>query len=107
MLSTKKTALPTQPPTIGEAVKCIGCLGGHLGRKSDEPPGVKVIWRGYRKLMAAVELYEMLQKINRTNNGKNVILLCKGENKIWVIGSAKGEGTRILYWYKLQEFFNL
>jgi Transposase Tn5 dimerisation domain/Transposase DNA-binding len=61
MLRTKKKELPNEPPTIEEAVKWIGGLGGHLGRKSDGPPGLKVIWRGYRQLMTAVEMYEVLQ----------------------------------------------
>jgi hypothetical protein len=61
MLLSKSDKIPSEAPTIGEAVKLIGRLGGHLGRKSDGPPGLKTIWRGYRKLMAAVELYEIMQ----------------------------------------------
>lgn len=64
MLVKRTDRAPDVPPTIGEAVKWIGSLGGHLGRKSDGPPGLKVIWRGYRKLINAVELYEIMQ--NRT-----------------------------------------
>lgn len=60
MLRLKTNKLPNDPPTVGEVVKWIGGLGGHLGRKSDGPPGLKVIWRGYRKLMTAVELYKIL-----------------------------------------------
>ena len=34
------------PPTIAEAVKMIGRLGGHLGRAGDGMPGVRSLWRG-------------------------------------------------------------
>ena len=36
-------ALPTQPPTLREAVRLIGRLGGFLGRKGDGEPGVKSV----------------------------------------------------------------
>jgi hypothetical protein len=36
--------------TVAEAVRVIARLGGHLGRKGDGPPGVKVLWRGLRRL---------------------------------------------------------
>jgi hypothetical protein len=42
--------LPSKPPSLAEAVKMIGALGGHLGRKCDGPPGVKTIWRGLARL---------------------------------------------------------
>jgi hypothetical protein len=38
------------PPTLQQAVKWIGRLGGHLGRKGDGMPGVKTLWRGFRDL---------------------------------------------------------
>ena len=39
-----------QPPTIEQAVRWIGRLGGHLGRKRDGMPGVRTLWRGFRDL---------------------------------------------------------
>ena len=63
MLRLKTDKLPSKPPTLGEAVNWIGGLGGHLGRRSDGNPGLKVIWQGYRKLMTAVEIYEIMPKI--------------------------------------------
>ena len=36
--------LPT--PTLEDAVKMIGRLGGHLGRKGDGMPGVRSLWEG-------------------------------------------------------------
>jgi len=46
-----KTAVaPAQPPTIQQTLAWIAQLGGFLGRKSDGQPGVKVLWRGWRRL---------------------------------------------------------
>lgn len=42
--------LPSQPPTMGEAVRMIAQLGGHLARKCDGRPGVKTVWRGLSRL---------------------------------------------------------
>lgn len=46
---------PTQPPTLKEATLMIAKLGGFLGRKCDGSPGVKVIWRGLRRLYDIAE----------------------------------------------------
>jgi hypothetical protein len=48
-----------QVRTIGEAVRVIARLGGHLGRKGDGPPGAKVLWRGLRSLHERVQGYQM------------------------------------------------
>src|ERR1019366_2503399 len=45
-----KTLSPPQPPTLRDAVRMIGRLGGHLGRKGDGEPGVTVLWRGWMSL---------------------------------------------------------
>ncbi len=45
-------ALPLQPPTLRQALRWIGRLGGFLARKRDGNPGVKVLWRGLRQLQA-------------------------------------------------------
>lgn len=42
--------LPTQPPTVQETIRLIARLGGFLARKGDGEPGVKTIWRGFRRL---------------------------------------------------------
>ena len=42
--------LPSQPPTLQEAVRLLARLGGFLGRKNDGEPGVKVLWRGLQRL---------------------------------------------------------
>jgi hypothetical protein len=44
-------------PTIRDAVKWIGRLGGHLGRKRDGMPGVWTLWRGWRDLTILVSGY--------------------------------------------------
>jgi len=41
---------PKKPPKLGEIVICIACLGGYLNRKSDPPPGPKVMWIGIQQL---------------------------------------------------------
>ena len=45
------TSIPTQtPPTLHTGVRWIAQLGGFLGRKRDGDPGVKTLWRGWRRL---------------------------------------------------------
>jgi hypothetical protein len=56
-----------QPPTLSEAILWIGRLGGHLGRKSDGPPGLKAVWLGYQRVCDAAEVYLTL---SITNLGK-------------------------------------
>lgn len=41
---------PDSPPTLEQAARLIGKLGGHLGRKHDGMPGVKTVWRGLQRL---------------------------------------------------------
>jgi hypothetical protein len=45
---------PATSPTLREAVRMIGSLGGHLGRKCDGEPGMTVIWRGWMRLYETV-----------------------------------------------------
>ncbi|HEU0302203.1 MAG TPA: IS4 family transposase [Longimicrobium sp.] len=47
-------------PTLGEAVRLIAMLGGFQGRKGDGDPGVKTVWRGWRRLMDFVLAYQTL-----------------------------------------------
>ncbi len=46
-------------PTIRQAMRWIGRLGGHLGRKSDGLPGVRTLWRGWRDLGIMVYGYRL------------------------------------------------
>ena len=47
----------TAVPTIEQATRWIGRLGGHLGRKRDGMPGVRTLWRGWRDLALLVAGY--------------------------------------------------
>jgi hypothetical protein len=64
-----ETPTPTTPvPTMAQATKWIGRLGGHLGRKRDGMPGVRTLWRGWRDLAILVAGYRA---------GKNHPRLCE------------------------------
>jgi hypothetical protein len=45
-----KKPLNAKTPTLREAVRMVGRMGGHLGRKGDGEPGVTVLWRGWMRL---------------------------------------------------------
>jgi len=49
------------PPTMAEAVKMIGSLGGHLGRKGDGMPGAESLALGLKELEVASAMYRLLQ----------------------------------------------
>jgi len=52
---------PDQPPTLREAIRMIGRLGGHLGRKGDGEPGVQVLWVGFRRLYDLTDMYKIMR----------------------------------------------
>lgn len=60
MLIHKQKEIPKEPPSINEAVRWIGRLGGHLGRKQDGEPGLKAVWKGYKKLCDATIIYNVM-----------------------------------------------
>ena len=39
-------------------------LGGFLGRKGDREPGVKTLWRGFRRLEDLVEMWQIMHGID-------------------------------------------
>lgn len=46
-----KTQLPPEtPPSLQQATRWIAQLGGFLARAADGNPGVKVLWKGWRRL---------------------------------------------------------
>lgn len=47
----KTAILPSTPPTLHQATLWLAQLGGFLGRKGDGYPGVKVLWRGWQRLV--------------------------------------------------------
>jgi hypothetical protein len=58
-----KAPPPDDPaPTLREAVRMLGKLGGHLGRKCDNEPGVTVLWRGWTSLYGTVETLRAYKK---------------------------------------------
>ena len=58
----KSTKYPDNPPTVQQAVRWIGILGGFIGRKRDGEPGVKNLWRGLRTLEHLTGMWQNLQK---------------------------------------------
>ena len=56
------TTPPETAPTILEIVMMLAKLGGFMGRKGDGFPGVKVIWRGLRKLYYISHTYRLFKK---------------------------------------------
>jgi hypothetical protein len=50
-----------RPPSIRQAVRWIGQLGGFIGRKSDGEPGPMVLWRGLQRLEDLIEAWSIAQ----------------------------------------------
>jgi Transposase Tn5 dimerisation domain len=55
------TKLPTEPPSLAQAVLWIAKLGGYLNRKHDRPPGPAVMWRGFFTLHEITEMYRIFR----------------------------------------------
>ena len=55
--STKSKTLPETPSSIDVAYIWIAKLGGYIGRRSDPPPGMISLWKGWQRLMDMVEDY--------------------------------------------------
>jgi hypothetical protein len=51
-----------ETPTLKEAIRMLGRLGGHLGRKCDGEPGMTVVWRGWPRLYDTVRTLSALYK---------------------------------------------
>jgi hypothetical protein len=52
-------AIPDTAPSLRQAVRWIGQLGGFLARKGDGEPGVKVLWRGWSRLQDIVQTWSI------------------------------------------------
>jgi len=50
---------PQTPPSLNEAVRLLGKLGGHLGRVGDGHPGAEVLWRGMARLADIEIAYDL------------------------------------------------
>lgn len=59
MAALRSKIPPTSPPTLQEMIGYIARLGGHLGRKADEPPGVRAIWVGICKLTHYADAWDL------------------------------------------------
>jgi hypothetical protein len=51
------TVLPSQVPTLAQAVVWIAKLGGFLNRKNDGHPGVSTLWKGFQHLADFTRMY--------------------------------------------------
>lgn len=47
----KKQALPEKAPLLGEFIRMVATLGGYVNRKTEGPPGVKVMWKGMARMI--------------------------------------------------------
>ena len=57
---------PVLPPSLNEAVRLLGQLGGHLGRNGDGHPGTEVLWRGMTRLADIRLAYEIYHSDSTT-----------------------------------------
>jgi hypothetical protein len=56
---TKSPIIPDKPPSLHEAIRMVGTLGGYLGRKGDGEPGIITIWRGLQCLDIITETWRV------------------------------------------------
>ena len=62
-------ALPETPPTIGEFLVMVACLGGYIDRKRQGPPGVHTVWRGMRRLEMLTAAYRAFGPGSKRRSG--------------------------------------
>lgn len=53
--------LPDRPPTMGEFVKTVACLGGYINRSQQGPPGCRTVWRGIQKMRTLSKAYRIFE----------------------------------------------
>jgi hypothetical protein len=58
----KVAVAPAKPPSLRQAVRWIGQLGGFQGRKSDGEPGIKAMWNGFQRLVDIAEMYRIMHQ---------------------------------------------
>jgi hypothetical protein len=64
----KTPVAPAEPPTMTEAIRMLGAMGGHLGRKRDGPPGPQALWRALQRLDTAVQMYALFTQSSLPNS---------------------------------------
>ncbi len=52
---------PATPPSLHQAVRWIGQLGGFLARKRDGEPGATVLWKGFQRLADLSFMYHVMR----------------------------------------------
>jgi len=57
---TQNPKPPETPPTLREAIRMIGSLGGYLGRNGDGEPGTKSLWLGIQRLDDLSSIWKLL-----------------------------------------------
>lgn len=65
------TTLPSEPPSLRDAVRWIARLGGFQGRKGDGEPGVMVMWRGFQHLADLTSMYRLFRSSAHRKNVGN------------------------------------
>ncbi len=68
ILIHKSNQLPKFAPSLVQTALWIGRLGGHLGRKSDGPPGLKTMWLGYQRLRDYAQMYSLINSNGKTGS---------------------------------------
>jgi hypothetical protein len=53
---------PARPPSLRQAVRWIGQLGGFQGRTGDGEPGVQAMWHGFQRLADIAEMYRIMHQ---------------------------------------------
>jgi len=68
----KWTVPPQTPPSLRQAVRWIGQLGGFQGRKHDGEPGAEVLWKGFQRLVDLTAMYHIMRHpVPRINVGND------------------------------------
>jgi len=57
---TQNPKPPETPPTLREAMRMVGSLGGFLGRNGDGEPGTKSLWLGIQRLDDLSSMWKLL-----------------------------------------------
>lgn len=60
---TRNPVSPEKPPTLREAIRMVGSLGGFLGRKGDGEPGTQTLWLGIERLDDIAETWKIMVNV--------------------------------------------
>ena len=60
---TRNPALPTEAPSLRNAMRMVASLGGFLGRKNDGEPGTKTLWLGLQRLDDITMMWKCMMDI--------------------------------------------